>query len=172
MNTSPGGEGEQLAAALARRAGHPVECVHRGPAAGYRIEWTDGLTVPEMCGIGVSLSNRVLGIRNFIPRLSRIPSDCGLLTALLLWLDEHPGCLPWSIGEGTAYLAFDSVSRPERAAPVWQRRAEALLLVVGPGSSPGEAAHVLAGASGRSWHEALKWLDRITRHIDCRSIAA
>jgi hypothetical protein len=134
-----------------------------GSFGGWRVEWTNGPSVP--------------GMRTFIERhAARFPAvpiadlgydRCGTglaeAIALLLYVDRDRSwvdCIETSLIPS----AFDAVDWPERADQVWFERARALLRHTPDASRSTVTAYAvraLARHARVGWDNALAWLDRL-----------
>jgi len=135
----------------------------RGSFGGWRIEWTDGPTVPSMRTI----------VRRYAERYQAVPvaelgyDRCRTLlaeaVALLLFVDRDHS---WAdcIGTGLVTSAYEATDWPERAGRMWQDRGRALLRHTPDGECSlvtAYATRALADQARVGWDNALRWLDRL-----------
>lgn len=134
-----------------------------GSFGGWRVEWTDGPTVPSMQTLVEQHAERYPAVSVADLGYDRCQTSLGEAVALLLYVDRDRS---WADCIGTPLVpsAFDAIEWPERADQVWHDRAHALLRHTHDSNRSGVTAYAvsaLARHARTGWDNALAWLDHL-----------
>lgn len=134
-----------------------------GSFGGWRVEWTDGPTVPQMRLLVGRHAARYPAVPVADLGYDRCRTPLGEAVALLLYVDRDRDWIA-DLVTPLVLSAYDAIAWPERADEVWQNRARALLRYTpdpGPPVVTAHAVRALAAHARTGWEDALARLDRL-----------
>lgn len=139
-----------------------------GSFGGWRVEWTNGPTVPSMRALVEQHAEWFPAVPVADLGYDRCQTGLAEAIALLLYVDRDRS---WADCIETPLIlsAFDVIEWPEHADQVWHDRGHALLRHT-PDSGHSAVMAYAVGALARhartGWDNALAWLDRlVVEHV-------
>jgi hypothetical protein len=135
---------------------------------GWRLEWTDGPTVPAMRTLVQRYAEQSPAVPVAELGYDRCRTSLAEAIALLLFIDRDRSWVD-CIEIPLMLSAYDVIDWPERADQVWQDRAQALLRHTpdrGRSVVTSYAVRAFASQARIGWDHALEWLDRLVVERD------
>lgn len=132
----------------------------RGSFGGWRVEWTDGPTVPRMKTLIEKRAGRFPAVPVADLGYDRCSTNLGEAIALLLYVDRDRSWVD-RIECPLLLWGYDTIDSPEQADEVWQNRARALLRYARRPITTASAVNLLGRHARAGWDNALAWLDQL-----------
>jgi hypothetical protein len=132
----------------------------RGSFGGWRVEWTNGPTVPTMRALVAERADLFPAVPAADLGYDRCQTDLAEVIALLLYVDRNRGWVD-RIECPLLLWAHEYIDWPERADQVWHHRATALLRYARYPITTASAVDILGRHAQTGWDNALAWLDRL-----------
>jgi hypothetical protein len=131
-----------------------------GSFGGWRVEWTDGPTVPVMRAHVEERAERFPAVPVADLSYDRCRTNLTEAVALPLYVDSDRYWVD-RLECPLLLSGYDYVDWPERADEIWQNRAKALLRYARRPITTASAVNVLGTQAQAGWDSALAWLDRL-----------